>query len=170
MNWDVWIKKCGLTKLGRAVFLSIVIALTLSVMPMPLVATPFWPEWVLLVVIYWCVALPNRYNVGFAWLCGFAMDVLHGDIIGQHMLAYVVVATLAVLLHHHFRLYPIWQQALIVGILLIPYFLLTLWIHHFLYAVQADWRYWTPLLSSLLMWPWVFSVLRFVRYKASQSS
>ena len=159
----------GLTKLNMGVALSVIVAMILSVAPIPLVSAPFWPEWVVLTVIYWCIALPDRYNIGFACLCGFMMDLLHGSIIGQHMLAYVVVISMAILLHRHFRLCPVWQQALIVGILLIPYFLLILWIYNFLYPINADWRYWSPLLASMALWPWVFSVLRLLRHKASQS-
>ena len=168
MNLSSSLEAAGLTKLNMAVALSVIIAMILSVVPIPLVTTPFWPEWVVLTMIYWCIALPDRYNAGFACLCGFMMDLLHGSIIGQHMLACIVVVSLAILLHRHFRLCPVWQQALIVGILLIPYFLLILWIHNFLYPTSTDWRYWTPLLSGIVLWPWVFSVLRLLRYKASQ--
>lgn len=170
MKWISFHKKIGFSKLNVAVFLSMLTALTLSVIPIPLFAVPFWPQWALLVLVYWCIALPDRYNVGFACLCGLVMDLLYGSVIGQHMLACIVVAAPAIFLHRHFRLCPVWQQALIVGILLIPYFLLILWIHNFLYTVESDWRYWAPLLSSMLLWPWIFSVLRLMRYKASQSS
>ena len=167
MSWNSLLETLGLGKLNIAVMLSILLVLMMSVTPMPLAIDIFRPQWVLLAVLYWCIALPKCYNIGFAWLCGLAMDLLHNNVIGLHALSYVVVVTFAMLLHQHFRLYPLWQQALLIGILLLPHFLLSLWIHNSLYTVESDWRYWAQLPVSMLLWPWVFSVLRFIRHKVS---
>ena len=77
---------------GKIIFFTLLIALFLMVMPLPEWIRPFRPEWVTLVVIYWCLALPSRVNIGIAWIMGLIVDVLTGTLLGQHALAMAIVA------------------------------------------------------------------------------
>ena len=43
-------------------------AVILAIMPFPNWAEPFRPDWVGLVLIYWCLAIPDRVSVGTGWL------------------------------------------------------------------------------------------------------
>ena len=43
--------------------------------PLPGWLDPFRPEWVALVLIYWCMAVPNRVGVGVAWIVGLLQEV-----------------------------------------------------------------------------------------------
>ena len=139
----------------------------MTVLPIPGWALPFWPEWTILVVIYWCLALPHRLNLTFAWTTGLLVDLIKGSLLGQCALAYLLVAYICISIHQRLRIYPLFQQALAVGVLLVPYFLVLLWIDGGLRpAITVDWRYWMPIVSSMLLWPWVFSMLRLVRRKA----
>ena len=144
---------------------SVAVALILSVLPTPADVAPFRPEWVLLVVIYWCLALPGKFNIAFAWFIGIFVDVLDGVLIGQHALAYTVVAYAAVYFHPRFRVYPLIQQSLAIGALLLPYFLIIRWVEGIVYSVDLHWQHWMPVVTSVLFWPWVFSMLRFIRQK-----
>ena len=49
------------------IILTIIIALLLSELPLPAAMAPYQPEWVILVLIYWSMALPERIGVGSAW-------------------------------------------------------------------------------------------------------
>ena len=42
------------------VLLSIVAAIMLTIVPLPEAMLPYRPDWVALVLIYWCLALPER--------------------------------------------------------------------------------------------------------------
>ncbi len=162
------LKTAGLGKLQMLAAFSVVTALVLTVLPIPSWALPFWPEWTILAVTYWCLALPHRFNLKFAWAAGLLMDLIKGSLLGQYALAYLLVAYICINIHQRLRIYPLFQQAVAIGALLVPYFLLSLWVESGLRSVTADWRYWMPIASSMLLWPWVFSMLRLVRQKASE--
>ena len=56
---------------GVIILFTLLIALMASIMPMPLIADAFRPDWVLIVLMYWCMALPGRVNIITAWVMGF---------------------------------------------------------------------------------------------------
>lgn len=158
-----------LGKLYALAALSVAVALVMTVLPIPTWASPFWPEWTVLVVIYWCLALPHNLNLKFAWATGLLMDLIKGSLLGQYALTYLLVAYVCIHVYPRLRIYPLFQQAFSVGALLIPYFLLSWGMDSLLHPdISIDWRYWAPIASSVLLWPWVFSILRLVRQTASE--
>jgi rod shape-determining protein MreD len=148
---------------GGAIAASLLIALLLSILPLPHWATPFRPDWVTLVLIYWCLALPQRVGVGIAWTLGLIEDVLSASLLGQHALGLAVVAYLTLRFHQQIRVFPLWQQALTVLVLLATKQLLVLWVHGILGYPPDTPLYWLPSLTGMILWPWVFVVLRDVR-------
>ena len=159
----------NITPIGKSQFLvvlSIIVALVITVLPIPIWALPFWPEWTILVVIYWCLASPHKFNLKFAWIAGLLMDLIKSSLLGQHALSYLLVAYICAHIHQRLRVYPLFQQAIAIGGLLLPYFLLNFGIDHIHHSATLDWRYWTPIISNILLWPWVFSVLGLVSQKA----
>ena len=121
------------------------------------------PDWVGLVLIYWCLALPERVGVGTGWLTGLLVDLLYGTLLGQHALSLSVVAWLTLKFHQRVRLFPIGQQALTVMVLLIVHQLLALWIDRIIGRPGAPWYVWTPAITGMLIWPLVYSLLRGLR-------
>ena len=77
---------------GGAIVFTFIIALLLTIMPLPEWARYLRPDWVGLVLIYWCLAVPERVGVITGWLMGLLVDLLTGAILGQHALALTVVA------------------------------------------------------------------------------
>jgi rod shape-determining protein MreD len=152
------------TAKGRWVLaLTFGIALFLAIMPLPTWAEPFRPDWVGLVLIYWVMAAPQRVGVGTAWALGFVLDVLQGAVLGSNALAKALIAFLTLKLHLKLRMFPRWQQAAAVLVLLLLNQLLVLWIRGFVGRAPDTWVYWTPSIVGMLVWPWLFVVLRDVR-------
>lgn len=147
------------------IIISFMVAMMLTVIPLPEWAATFRPAWVPLVLIYWCIALPKRVNIGVGWLSGLFVDILTGTLLGQHALAYAVVAFLSVKLHQQIRVYPFWQQALSVFTLVALGQLLIVWILGIVGRAPESWLYWMPSATSALLWPWVFIVMRDIRRK-----
>lgn len=146
-----------------AIVLTLIAALALTILPLPEWAVWYRPEWLALAVIYWSMALPRHTGVGTAWVAGLFLDVSRGAILGQHALALALVAWLSIAFHQRMRVYPLWQQTLGVGTMLVPYLLLILWIKGITGNAAGTWLYWMPLAASMAVWPLVFHILRDLR-------
>lgn len=138
-------------------------ALILASMPFPTWAEPFRPDWVGMVLIYWCLAVPERISVGTGWLLGFLQDVLYGSLLGSNALAKSLVAYISVRMHLQIRMFPRWQQAVSVFGLLAANQLLVLWIRGAIGQAPETFSYWTPSVVGGLLWPWLFVILRDAR-------
>ncbi len=150
-----------------ALFASFAVAILLSVMPGPGWAEPFRPDWVGLVLIYWCMATPQRVGVGTGWLIGFVQDVLFGSLLGSHAIAKALIAFITLKLHLQLRMFPRWQQAAAVLVLLVLSQLLVLWIRGLAGTAPETFIYWTPSIVGMLVWPWLFVILRDVRRRGN---
>ncbi len=148
---------------GGVILFTFVVALLLTLMPLPDGLRPFRPDWVGLVLIYWCLALPDRVSVGYGFVFGLLVDVASGSLLGQHALGLTLVAYLAVKLHQRVRLYPLWQQSLTVLLLLSLHQLLSMWIHGITGRPAHDWSYWLPSFIGMALWPFLYPVLRGLR-------
>lgn len=154
---------------GAIFITSVFAALVLALLPMPNWASAFRPEWMVLVLIYWCMALPNSIGVITCWSLGLVLDVLKGTLLGQHALALSLVGWLVLQSHLQLRMYPVWQQTLIVAAFLGIYEFLMFWIDGISgHAVSPEDR-WAPIITSILLWPWIFIILRDLRRRAQSA-
>ena len=148
---------------GGVIVVTFVIALLLTVAPLPEWARYLRPDWVGLVLIYWCLAVPDRVGVGTGWSVGLLVDLLTGSLLGQHAMALTIVAYLTLKLHLRVRLFPVWQQALTVLVLLILHQLLSLWVSRFIGRPGPPMYYWAPSLAGMFIWPFIYIALRSLR-------
>lgn len=148
---------------GVIIFFTLLIALMASIMPMPLSADAFRPDWVLIVLMYWCMALPGRVNIITAWVMGFLLDVLLGSVLGVHAAAMAISIYIIVVNHQKIRNFSILQQALITGVLVALYHLVVFWLQRFLIDIIFLTSYLYPVVTTIILWPWVFYLLRKVR-------
>lgn len=135
----------------------------LTIMPLPIGFDEFRPNWTLLVLIYWVLALPNRVNVLFAWLIGFIIDVLLGSVLGVNAFATALVVYVTANNFQKIRNFSLLQQSLIVGVFITLYHLSVFWIQRFVIDVDFSISYLKPVLTSIPMWPVVFLLLRKIR-------
>ncbi|PCH97793.1 MAG: rod shape-determining protein MreD [Gammaproteobacteria bacterium] len=148
---------------GVIILLTLLIALMASIMPLPLSADAFRPDWVLIVLIYWCMALPGRVNIITAWVMGFLLDVLLGSVLGVHAAAMAIAVYIVAENFQKIRNFSIWQQALITGVLAALYHLVVFWLQRFLIDITFLTSYLYPVITTIVLWPWVFYLLRKVR-------
>jgi rod shape-determining protein MreD len=138
---------------------TVVLALIFAIVRLPEVLEPARPELLLLLVIYWSLSAPRIAGLMFAWLCGLAIDLLAGPILGQHALAFLLVAFLTHKFQLRMRIFPIWHQTLTVFMLLALYEFLVFWIDGIIGPAITTWMRWLPVLTSTLLWPLLVAVL-----------
>ena len=66
------------TRNGFVIVITLIISIMLMLVPLPDYARFFRPEWVVMTLIYWAMALPHRVSIGVAWFTGFVMDITMG--------------------------------------------------------------------------------------------
>jgi rod shape-determining protein MreD len=149
---------------GRwVIVLTLLLALWLSIVPLPEWARWGRPEWVALVLIYWVIALPHRVGIGVAWLTGLSLDLLQGSPLGENAFALGVIAYLALILYQRLRMYALWQQAGIVFVLIGLNQLLCHWVQTLTTQVAPSVLFLLPALISAFLWPSVLLLLRHIR-------
>lgn len=145
------------------IFLTCIAALMLSIVPLFTWAEEIRPHFVLMALVYWSMALPHRVNIGVAWVMGLLLDVTYDAVLGQHALALALVAFFTVKMHQRLRVYPIWQQAIVVFVFSMIYNLIVLWIKGITGLAPSVWSIITPSFTTALLWPVVFMMLRKLR-------
>ena len=154
------------SKKGNGIIaMSFIIAIMLTALPLPDWAVNWRPDWVAIVLIYWCMAVPDRIGIFIAWFLGLLLDVQQGNALGQNALSMTLIAFLTINSYQRMRAYPLLQQAVLVCFYLLLYKLVMLLILVYLGLNKSDWTYWMPAITSMLLWPWLFIILRDVRRK-----
>lgn len=144
---------------------SIILALMLTMVPLPAVIDTFRPDWVALVLVYWTMMLPQSYSVGIAWIVGLVLDVAQGTLLGQHALALVVIIFLTSRFHLLMRVFPMSQLTLTVFALLAIYHFLLFWINGVGGVDAPADSYWGPVVTGTLFWPVVAGFLSGLRFR-----
>ena len=133
------------------VALSLLVALLLDWLPWSGIWLALRPDFVALVLLYWCTHKPYRVGIGIAWMVGVFADVADASLFGQHALAYTVLAFGGVVLHRRMQMFDLRQQTLqIFPVLLLSYVVYAL-VHWQLHGYVA-WSYFLGSIVSALLW------------------
>jgi rod shape-determining protein MreD len=142
------------------VLLSIAAGIVLNLVPLPPEAMAYRPDFLALVLLYWCIQEPRFVGVGTAWLVGLLMDVGDATVFGQHALAYAVLAYGAEYFRRRVLRFPLWQQGVQVAVLLVLCSLIVLLVRVVGGATLPKWTYLAPPLVGALLWPAVSVLLQ----------
>jgi rod shape-determining protein MreD len=145
------------------IYISLLIALMLSALPLPENLQWWRPEWVVLVLLYWIVALPNRVGLGAAWILGILLDVLEGSLLGLNALALTIVAYVMVLVYQRVRMFSWLQQVLFVFALVALNQIIVHWVKGILGVSAQSLMFLVPAFVSAILWPALFVLLRGIR-------
>ncbi|GAB2191283.1 rod shape-determining protein MreD [Sessilibacter sp. MAH2] len=141
------------------IVLTVVVALMLSVMPLPQEISWLRPQFVAMVFIYWSLALPQTVGILSAWMTGLSLDVVSFSVFGQHTLAMVIVAYICLLSYQRIRTYQPWQQAIWIFVMLGIYQLFVNWVHSLTGHSARPSEFLLPAVASALLWPIVHVLL-----------
>ncbi len=143
--------------------LTMALAMGLNILPLSMLAKSMNPDWVLLLLIYWTLAIPERIRVFNAWLIGIFVDVLTGRILGMHGLVYAIICYSCLKFHRRIRNFPLPQQTVFIFFCLLIAQVLVFWIENVQGRTGLNAYFWLPVISGSLCWPVLAMVLRWLR-------
>ena len=96
---------------------SFALALFLNYLPWP--DLRLVPDFVALVLAFWCVRQPRLVGLGVGWMLGLLTDAGNGVLLGQHALAYSLLAFLSVWLSRRILWFGPMLQSLHIALILL---------------------------------------------------
>ena len=143
---------------------SLFVAVMLNWLPWHGWALALRPDFVALVLLYWCTHKPHRVGIGIAWLVGIFADVADASLFGQHALAYTLLAFGGVVLHRRLQMFGLRQQTIqVFGILALTYAMYAL--VHWQVNGYVVWPYFLGCLTSTALWAPLSIILQGMRQK-----
>ena len=133
------------------ILFSVVVALFLNGLPWSGIWLMLRPDFVALVLLYWCMHKPWRFGIGLSWAVGILADVSDASLFGQHALAYTWLAFGGVVLNNRLRMFDLRQQTIQVFVIITLTYLI--------YAIvnwqtngYVIWGYFLGCLTSTALW------------------
>ena len=145
------------------IFVTVLTALLLNLIPLGRLQGV--PDWVALVVAFWCVREPRRVGMMTAFVLGIVMDVANASILGQHALAYVLVAYGAAALSRRILWFSLPQQAMHIFPLLLLVQVVVLIVRLIGGAEFPGWTYFLSSIIATLLWPPLTILLLLPQYQ-----
>lgn len=142
---------------------SLLLALLLGLLPLPAALQPFRPYWLALVLAYWLIEDEDHAGLGLAFLVGLVADVAYGGLLGEQALRMVVLAFILQRFRSQLRFFPMPQQALAIGGLLLNDRVISAGVRLALGEPQLPWSYWWAPLLGMLLWAPLFVLLDTLR-------
>lgn len=99
--------------------LTLLAALLANLLPWSGTAALLKPDFLAVTLLYWCIHQPRKLGFAAAWLLGLAMDIGDASLLGQHALAYNLLAYAGITLHRRVQMFGVGQQVLHVVPLLV---------------------------------------------------
>ncbi len=148
---------------GWVLPVSLLLALLLGLVPMPGVLQPLRPYWLALVLAYWVLEAPDKVGLGVAFLLGLLADLAFGGLLGEQALRLVVLTFILDRFRARLRFFPMSQQALAIGGLLVNDRVVAMAVHLVLGEVQLPWSFWAAPLVGMVLWAPLHLVLDTLR-------
>lgn len=141
---------------------SVVSALILNGLPWEGIWLTLRPDFVAVVMLYWCTHKPLRVGIGLSWAIGILSDVGDASLFGQHALAYTVLAFGGVVLSRRIRMFDLREQTTQVFVILLSTYAVYALVHWQVNG-QVAWVYFLGCLTSTLLWIPMSSLFRSMR-------
>lgn len=134
---------------------ALLIALSLTIIPLPDLCLGLRPPWTLLLILYLQFFLPDYFNLITLLIIGLILDTLLSSVIGEHAFALCFVTWIANKKVRRFNFFSMGQQIALIGFFCLFYKMILFTIDAFLdYQVTFAMSLGSSLISMLL-WPWI---------------
>ncbi|EXI61794.1 rod shape-determining protein MreD [Mannheimia granulomatis] len=140
-----------------------VVSFVLEIMPWPIGFQGLRPNWIVLVLIYWVLALPDKISVGTAFIAGIVWDLILGSILGIHALILSIAIYFVAKYHLILRNLSLWLQSLLVIAYIILIRCSIFIIEFLLHRAEFNSQELLGAVISGILWPWIFLLMRHIR-------
>ena len=137
------------------IIVTVLLALLLMLLPLPTWAQVLRPQWLLLVLIYWCLFLPGSAGLSLAWVSGLLLDILQNTTLGEHALIFTAVSYFVLRFQTRINFFPFWQKSAVILGLISTNHIFQVWLGGVLGHPVHNNLYWLSIGTTLLFWPWV---------------
>ncbi len=117
------------------------------------------PSWVMLVLSFWVLYIPERVGLFWALIVGLMLDVILNTSMGLHGFALAITTFILQLLYKRIRLFPLWKQGLSLAIVSAVYLAITYWLGR-LTGKSIDTLPWIGIVLNGILWPWIYLLLK----------
>ena len=140
------------------ILITIILGLFISLITLPL--GYYAPEWILLIIIYWAIAVPSNNKLFLAFLSGILVDIVYGQVLGISSLFFVLLLYIILRLYNSLRYMTIAQQAVVLFIFILIKQHLLVWAY---FIIDRNIDYQALLIGSFVsatIWPIIYYSLR----------
>ena len=134
-------------------FVGFTLLVALAINFLPLGRAPLMPDMVALVLVFWNVHQTRRVGVGVAFVFGLLMDVHDGALLGQHALAYTLLAYAATSIHRRLLWFDLPSQALQILPLFLAAHLVSFAVRMIAGGMLPGWQALLAPVFEALLWP-----------------
>ena len=151
-------------------WLSLTGMLLLAIVPLPSVLEPLRPPWVTIGVIYWTMMWPRLCGPLTAFVFGLALDVLLGNLLGQHALSLTAVSFITLYFHLQIRIFPLWQLTATAFVLMVIDAFFNFWSDGIAGGPELGFARWSAVLAGGIAWAPAMALLDNLRLRAENRS
>jgi rod shape-determining protein MreD len=142
------------------IWLTIILSMMLTIVALPSDVSALWPSLTLLVICYWVMALPQAVGLLTAWVSGFWLDVLQYTILGEQAFAFLMISLIVMLFYKQLRMFSLAQQSIVIFFLVLLHQVIIWSVEGIAGHETTGFLFWLVPVTSLIVWPLVFVVLR----------
>ncbi|HJF29063.1 rod shape-determining protein MreD [Acinetobacter bohemicus] len=143
-----------------AIVISVILASILMVYPLSYTLSGWRPLFMLMVMLFWVLCQPTWCGIWFAFATGIFADLLLDAPLGLNALSFILIAFLARFLTRERRILTFSNLWIITAIAIVAHLML-IFFAQILASVQFSFaRHWIPVLTSILVWPVLYYMLK----------
>ncbi len=140
------------------VYGSMFVALILNLVAPPSFMQHFYPNMLLLTLMFWTVKIPRMVSIGHAFFAGLLLDVLIGTTLGIKAFTFSLMIYMLASAFSKLETYSLLQQSISIGIISFVGQIVGFWFEHMFGLAFIDYHMILSSLSDMLIWPvlWLF--------------
>jgi rod shape-determining protein MreD len=152
------------------VYGSFFLGLIFAIIPLPEAISAGRPYVLAMLLAYWLMETPGTVGLGTAFIIGLFADLTSASLLGEQAMRLVILAFLVQRFRARLRFFPLWQQALAIGMLLLNDRVVVVLVQFVTGAPQLGWVNWLSPALGMFVWPWLFVLLDLARLRARERS